>query len=158
MDESFIEERSSFKMIGLHFSSKLDWVSCIFSIVKTASKKIRALCRSIKFLSLKVSLYLCKSIVRPRMKYCCHVSADALSCYFDMLDKLQKRVCRIVGPTLVTSLELLVHRRNVARLSLFDRYYICRYSPELAELVPLPCSCGKSSRYSERLHIFFHYF
>ena len=155
MDESFLEEKSSFKMIGLYFSSKLDWVSCIFSTVKTASKKTRALFRSMKFLSLKVSLYLCRSIVRPRMKYCCHVSADALGCYFDMLDKLQKRACRTVGPTLVTSLELLVHRRNVARLSLFYRYYICRYSPELAELVPLPCSCGKSSRCSERFLFFF---
>ena len=55
---SVLEEKSSFKMLGLTFSSKLDWGSYIISIVKTASKKIRALIRYMKFLSPEVSLYL----------------------------------------------------------------------------------------------------
>ena len=38
-----IQEKSSFKMLGLTFSSKLDWGSCITSIAKTASRKIGAL-------------------------------------------------------------------------------------------------------------------
>ena len=41
-------------MLGLTFSSKLDWG--IISIAKTASKKIRALIRSMKFLSLEVAI------------------------------------------------------------------------------------------------------
>ena len=48
-DESVLEEKSSFKMLGLTFSSKLDWGSYIISIAKTASKKIGALIRSMKF-------------------------------------------------------------------------------------------------------------
>ena len=40
-----------------------------------------------------------------------------------MLDKLQKRVCRTVGPTLASFLEPLNHRKDVASLSLFYRYY-----------------------------------
>ena len=40
LDRSVIEEKSSFKMLGLTFSSKLDWGSYIISIAKTASKKI----------------------------------------------------------------------------------------------------------------------
>ena len=55
---SVFEEKSSFKMLGLAFSSKLDWDSYIISIAKTASKKIRALVRSMKFLSPEVALYL----------------------------------------------------------------------------------------------------
>ena len=43
MDGSVLEEKSSFKMLGLTFSSKLDWGSYIISIAKTASKKIVAL-------------------------------------------------------------------------------------------------------------------
>ena len=42
MDGSVLEEKSSFKMLGLTFSSKLDWRSYIISIAKTASKKIGA--------------------------------------------------------------------------------------------------------------------
>ena len=37
MGGSILEEKLSFKMLGLTFSSKLDWGSCIISIAKTAS-------------------------------------------------------------------------------------------------------------------------
>ena len=90
MDESVLEEKSSFKMLGLTFSSKLDWGSYIISIAKTASKKIGALIRSMKFLSPEVALYLYKSTICPYMEYCCHVWAGAPSCYLELLDKLQK--------------------------------------------------------------------
>ena len=152
MGGSILEEKSSFKMLGLTFSSKLDWGSYIISIAKTASKKIGALIRSTKFLSAEVALYLYKSTIRPCMEYCCH--AGAPRCYLDLLDKLQKRICRIVGPSLAASLEPLAHRRNVASLSLFYRYYFGRCSSELAQLVPLPFSRGRCTRYSDRLHDF----
>ena len=63
-DRSVLEEISSFKMLGLAFSSKLDWGSYIISIAKTASKNIRALICSVRFLSLEVALYLYKSTIR----------------------------------------------------------------------------------------------
>ena len=89
MDGSVLEEKLSFKMLGLTFSSKLDWGSYIISIAKTASKKIGALIRSMKFLSPEIALYLYKSIC-PRMEYCCQVWAGASHCYLELLDKLQK--------------------------------------------------------------------
>ena len=103
-------------------------------------------------------MLLCISInlpyARTCIEYCCHVWAGATSCYLDLLDKLQKRICRIIGPSPVASLESLAHRRNVARLSLFYRYYFGRRSSELAQLVPLPFSRGRSTRYSDRLDNF----
>ena len=140
MDGSVLEEKSSFQMLGLTFSSKLDWGSYIISIAKTASKKIGALICSMKFLSPEVALYLCKSIVQPYMEYCCQVWADAPSFLLELLDKLQKRICRTVGPPLAAFLEPLAHRRNVASLNLFCRYYFGRCSSKLAQLVPLPFS------------------
>ena len=124
IDGSVLEEKSSFKMLGLTFSCKLDWGSYIVSIAKTASKKIGDLIRSMKFLSHEVAMYLYKSTIRPFMEYCCHVWAGAPSCYLELLDKLQKRIC--VG----------------------------RCSSELAQLVPLPFCRGRSIRYSDRLHDF----
>ena len=97
-------------MLGLTFSSKFDWGSYIISIAKTASKKTGALIRSMKFLSPEVALYNYKSTVRPYIEYCCYVWAGAPSCYLELLDKLQKRICRIVGPSLAASLEPLAHR------------------------------------------------
>ena len=143
MDGSVLEEKTSFKMLGLTFSSKLDWGSYIVSIAETASKKIGALIRSMKFLSLKVALYLYKSTIRPCMEYCCHVCAGAPSCYLELLDKLQKQICRTVGPSFAASLEPLANRQTVASLSLFYRYYFGRCSSELAQLVPLPYSRGR---------------
>ena len=83
MGGSILEEKSSFKMLGLTFSSKLDWGSYIISIGKIASKKIGALIRSMKFLSPEIALYLYKATIRPSMEYCCHVWAGAPSCYLD---------------------------------------------------------------------------
>ena len=48
----------------------------------------------------------------------------------------------------------LAHQQNVASLSLFYRYYFGRCSSELAQLVPLPYSRGRSTHYSDRLHDF----
>ena len=110
MDGSVLEEKSSFKMLGLTFSSKLDWGSYIISIAKTASKKIGALIYFIKFLSPEVALYLYKSTIGPCMEYCCHAWAGALSCYLELFDKLQKWICGTAGFTLAASLEPLAHR------------------------------------------------
>ena len=120
------------------FSSKLDWGFYIIFIAKTASKEIGALIRSIKFLSPEVAMYLYKCTMRPCMEYYCHVWAGAPSWYLELLDKLQKWMWRSVGPSLAACLEPLAHRRNVANLILFYRYYFCRCSSELAQLVPLP--------------------
>ena len=76
------------------------------------------------------------------------------SCYLELLDKLQKQICSTVGPSVAASLEPLVHHRNVASLSLFYRYYFGTCSSELAQLVPLPFSRGRSTCYSDRLHDF----
>ena len=118
-----VEEKSYFKMLGLFFSSKLDLDSYIVSIAKTASKKIGALIRSMKFVSPEFVLCRYKSTLRPWWEYCCHVWARALSCYLDMLDKLQKRICKAAAFSLATSLEPLAPPQNVASLIYFHRYY-----------------------------------
>ena len=119
MDDCVLEKKSYLKMLGLTFSSKSDWGSCIIFIAKTVSKKTGALIHSMKFLSLEVVLYLYKSTIHPCVEYCCHVWACAPGCYLELLDKLQKWICKIVGPLLVASLEPLAHHLNVASWSFF---------------------------------------
>ena len=93
-----------------------------------------------KFLSPEVASYLYVSNICPFMEYCCHTWAGGPSYYLELLDKLQKRICRTVGPSLAASLEPLAHCRNVVNLSLLYRYYFGRCSAELTQLVPLPFS------------------
>ena len=67
-----------------------------------------------KFLSSQVDLYLYKSTIRPCMGYSCHVWAVVPSYYLEVLDKLQKQICRTVGPSPAASLESLPHCQNIA--------------------------------------------
>ena len=60
-------------MLGLTFSSKLDWCSYIVSIANTASKKIGAMIHSMKFLSPEAALYFYKLTIQPCMEYYFHV-------------------------------------------------------------------------------------
>ena len=90
-------------------------------------------------------------INHPCIEYCW---GGAPSSYLELLEKLEKWICRTVGPSLAASLEPLAHHQNVTSLSLFYRYYFGRCSSELAQLVPLPFSWGRSTCYSDRLHDF----
>ena len=71
-----------------------------------------------------------------------HVWAGAPSCYLELLDRLQKRMHKTFSPSLAASLEPLIHRQNVASLSLLYRHYLGRCSSKLAQLVSLPFSRG----------------
>ena len=120
--------------------SVLNWIGVLtLSLLLKLPQRKLELC-SMKFLSPKVALYLYNSITLPCMECCFHIWAGAPSCYLQLLDNLQKLICRIVDPSLADSLEPLARHRNVASLSLFYRYYFSRCSSELAQLVPLPFS------------------
>ena len=107
-----------------------------------------------KFLSPVGVLYLYKSTIQSCLDYYWLVWDGAPNCYLELLDKLQKRIWRAVGPSLAVCLEPLVYCRNVASLSLFCTYYFGRCSYELDELVPHPYFQGRSTHYSDRLHDF----
>ena len=51
-------------------------------------------------------------------------------------------------------LEPLAHCGNVASLSLFCSYFFGRCPSKLAQLVPLPFSQGRPTRFSDRLYDF----
>ena len=91
MDESALEEKSYFKILGLTLSSTLDWGSYIISEV----------CISINL------PYVTHGILLSRLGWCSYI------CYLELLDKLQKRICRNVGPSLATSLEPLARRLSI---------------------------------------------
>ena len=116
----------------------------LISIAKTASNRIGTLICffhflkvSWKFFSPDVALYPYKCTIRLCRECCYHVWAGACSCYLEILDKLQKWICKTVSPSLAASLEPLAHRANEANLSLFYRYHLRGCSSGLVQLVPL---------------------
>ena len=133
-------------MLGLIFSSKLDWGSYIISIAKTASKKIGASIHSMKLLSPE----LCLSIKLPYSHAWNTVVMSGLvllvatwNCWI----KYKNGCARLFGPSFAASLGPLFHPRNVASLSLFYRYCFGRCSSELVQLIPISYSPGRSTCY-----------
>ena len=112
--------------------STLNWIEALTLslLLKLPPRKLESWFILLSFFFLRL---LCISVIL----FSCHVWAGALSCYLEMLDKLQKWICRTVVPSLAFS---LVH------------LFIC--SSELAQLVPLPHYWGRSTCYSDRLHGF----
>ena len=104
MDGSALEEKTSFKMLGLTFSSKLDWGSYIVSIAKTASKKNGAFIRSMKFLSPEVALHLYKSTIRPYMEYCCHSGLVVLVATWNCWKLLVLYLLPLLNPWLIVEM------------------------------------------------------
>ena len=119
--------------------SLLNWIGVLTLslLLKLPPRKSEPLFVLWSFFLLRLALYLYKSTIQPCMEYCFHVWAVDSSYYLKLLDKLQKLICRTVGPSLAASLEPLGHRRNVASSGLFYWYYFGRCSSELAKLFPL---------------------
>ena len=154
MNGGDLSEFSDLRLLGLSLHSELSWNSYIVSIAKTTSKKVGSLFRSKRFLTPEAILHLYKSTIRPCMEYCCHIWAGAPASCLDLLDKIQKRVVNLVGPILSSSLQPLSHRRDVASLSLFYRYYHAKCSSELQGLVPSSWLPVRSTRFSKKSHPF----
>ena len=156
---SMLEKLNWFYLSGLIALVLLKWKLMGLSLRKNHLLRCwgsfhGALIRSMKFLSPEVALYLYKSTILPCMEYCCHFWAGTPSCYLDLLNKLQNQTRRTVGPSLAASLEFLAHRWDVGSYSLFYRHYFGTCSSELAQLVPLPYSHGRSNHYSDSLQDF----
>ena len=65
----------------------------------------------------EIALLFYISIIQPCMEYCCHVWTGVPSYYLDILDMLQKRICRTVGLTLAASLVPLAYHQNMSSFS-----------------------------------------
>ena len=112
MDGSAVKEKYLLRCWG--WLSLLNWIGALtLSLLLKLSQR-------------KLELYLYKSTILLCMEHCCHICGGALSCYWELLDKLQKRICKIVFPSLSASLETFVHHQNVGSFSLFCRYYFGR--------------------------------
>ena len=92
--------------------------------------------RAKDFIDAESILYLYKSTIRPCMEYCCHIWAGAPITTLHLLDKVQRRLKNLIGDNLYSKLQSLSHRRDVASLSLFYRYFHGHCSNELASLIP----------------------
>ena len=65
---------------------------------------------------------------------------------------VKKQVVSLVGSGFSAGLQAISHRRDVASLSLFYKYYYGKYSSEIADLIPPKRITVRSIRFSEQIH------
>ena len=156
MNDVELEEKSCLdRLIGLKLTSDLKWNAYIVEVAKNVSKMIGSFYRSKKYLTPESILYLYKSQIRPKMEYCCHIWAGYSSTSLSILDRLQRRIKGLIGDELFSTLHTLSHRRDVASLTLFYRYFYGKCSDELHSLVPPLWNFGRRTRFAFNSHPFF---
>ena len=149
MDQVVLENSPCLeRLLGLKLTPDLKWNSYILSVAKEAGRMVGSFYRSKKFLTPAAILYLYKSQIRPKMEYCCHIWSGASDASLSSLDRVQRRLKRLVGEDLFATLQPLSHRRKVASLSLLYRYYNGKCSQELHDMVPPHMTFPRTTRYS----------
>ena len=146
---------SSFTQLGISVSSNLTWKPHIISIAKHASQKLGFLSRARSYFSPSQLLTIYKSQIRPSLEYCSHVWGGAPKSSLHLLDRVQSKAIRLINnPNLTNSLQSLSHRRLVADLSIFYRYFHGHCSQEIKNIIPDPMRRVRTTRSSTHSHPF----
>ena len=103
--------------------------------------------------------FLFKNYLLVEVIYCCHIHKSVqclgwlvlLAATWKCLVSCRNGYAGLLVLLLLSLLNLWAYHRNIASLSFF---YMYQGSYELAELLPLPHSRGRSTRYSNRMHNF----
>ena len=148
-----IVESPSVKLLGININNNMSWHDHVISIAKTASQKLGVLFRCRKLYTPEQLLLLYKAQIRPSLEYCSHVWGCAPKHSLKLLDSIQKRAIRLIdAPNLTKDLHSLEHRRRVAELSLFYRFYHGRCSSELSQIIIPKAVRTRNTREALRAH------
>ena len=155
LDSVNISESESLELLGIAINSDMRWNAHIIKIAKEASKCLGFLKRCTKYFTPSDLRDIYVSYIRPKMEYNCHIWAGASKTTLDYLDRVQNRAIKLINNAEVANtLDSLEHRRNVACITLFYRYFHGRCSLEVSELLPKIKTFGRNSRASNRAHAF----
>ena len=136
-------------------SSNLSWKTHIHSTATHASQKLGFLSRARGFFSPSQLLTIYKCQIRPSLEYCSHIWGGAPRSSLHLLDKAQSKAVRLINnPSLTRSLQSLSHRRLVADLSIFYRYFRGHCSLEIKSIIPDPLKHVRPTRSSTQSHPF----
>lgn len=153
MEGSQLEFSDSIVQLGIRLTSDLSWKAHINDIAKRASQKLGFLFRSRNFFEPVHLLQLYKAQIRPQLEYCSHVWGGAPATVIGILDRIQSKAIRLIGDdSLTSSLQSLAHRRCVAALTLFYRYFFGDCSLELKSIVPRVFHSTRLTRSSSNQH------
>ena len=155
MNDPKLNISPSFTQLGHSISSNLTWKHHINSIAKHASRKLGFLSGARGYSSPSQLLTIYISQMRPSLEYWSHVWGGALKSSLHLLDRVQSKAIRLINnPNLTSSLQSPSHRRLVADLSIFYRYFHGHCSKKIKNIIPDPVRCVRTTRSSTYSHPF----
>jgi hypothetical protein len=131
-----LPESTSFKIVGLTFTSKLCWSKHINNVAVNARRAIGLVKRLTRYLNPAALSTIYKSHVRSRMEYLCPIWGGAAAADLEKLNVIQRRVTRLIQvketdavkaaaradcKRIPSDLDLLAHRRGVSGLCFIHR-------------------------------------
>jgi hypothetical protein len=115
-----LPESPSFKVVGLTFTNNLRWNTHIQNVAKNAGRALAHLNRARAVFDKPSLLQLYKSHVRSTMEYCSPIWMGASNTSIALLDRIQSRAAKLIGPKAI-ELPCLSHRRDVTALCAMHR-------------------------------------
>ena len=126
-------------ILGLSFISNLNWKLHISSLAKTASIELGDLCRLRQLLTSQTANSI--QVPYPSMYGVCFTCLGKFHSY-SSIEQVKSKAFRLINSSPLTNyLQPLSHRRNVASLALFYRYF---HANSLTAC--LPCSRGLAAQ------------
>ena len=135
-----------FTLMHCTILSNITWKPHIYSIAKHASQKLGFLSRVRCYFSPPQLLTIYKSQTRRSLEYCSHIWGGAPKSSLHLLDEAQSKAIRLINnPNLANFLQSLSHRRLVADLSIFYRYFHGHCSLQMRNIIPGPVRCFRTT-------------
>ena len=139
----------------MRISCDAPWNDHIFRVSKEAFKCLGFLKWCRKYFTPSELLTICRTFIRPRMKYNSHVWTGTSNSILKLLDRVQELVKMLINDNRVSnSIDSLEHRCNVACVSLFYRYYNRKCSRQIRSLIADNQIFLRSTRTSRRAYPF----
>ncbi|KAI8502616.1 hypothetical protein Bbelb_193180 [Branchiostoma belcheri] len=147
-----LAEKDELEILGVTVDKKLTWAKHISNIGARAGQKLGAMRRVAQKLDTKGRATVYKAQVRSVMEYAslCWMGASVTSL---ILDSIQKKALRIIGvnehdATTELNIPTLLHRRQVAAVSLIYKMHMSTCPPGLKKMLPQPYTIRRTTRSS----------
>ena len=132
---SILPASEDIRLLGITIDSGLTWSQHIASQSKKAAQMLGCLARARHLIPPHHMTTLYKAKIRPLLEYCSTVWGSACDTHLNLLDQVEKRAARIVGPTFKVPYNLST-RRVTGGLALIHKLLQGRGSEELQLLLP----------------------
>ena len=126
---------SHVKLLGVSIDNGLTWSDHIVTQSKKAAAMLGCLARAKHLIPSCHMVTIYKAKIRPLLEYCSSVWWSACDTHLNLLDKVERRAARIIGPDFKVPYELST-RRAVGGLAFVHKLVKGHGSSELKLLLP----------------------